>query len=207
VYCVIRHYKMRKPEAAGEIVSRLRAEFVPIVSGARGFASYTVGVSAGGDLVTTGFFSDKAGADESVRLASDWVFDNLAQFVEGPPVITEGEVLFHQRHLSSDHGFGVIRRIKVRPGVLAEAVEMMHSKLLPVLQEVPGFMSMAAIDAGNDEVISIGRYRDGASAAEATRRAMEWVPKNAQHLVAGPPEMIDAEIKLRAVSEAGFAPA
>lgn len=204
MFCVIRQYTLKSPAVLEELVSKAREEFVPIVSKAPGFASFTIGSTSDGEIVTTSFFKDRAGADESVKLARDWVRDNVAQHMTGPPRVTAGEVLFHKRHMSGDHGFGVIRRIRLKDGAFDETLRMMQAKLLPVLAEAPGFMSMLAMNPGNGELISIGRYRDRASAEEATRRATAFVAQNAAHLMTGPPEMIDAEIKLRHVNEANF---
>ena len=37
----------------------------------------------------------QAQAEASIRLAADWVKQNLAVLVEGPPTVTSGEVTLH----------------------------------------------------------------------------------------------------------------
>jgi hypothetical protein len=38
---------------------------------------------------------DKAGTDQSIKLARDWIKENLPNTGAGAPVITEGEVIAH----------------------------------------------------------------------------------------------------------------
>jgi hypothetical protein len=38
-------------------------------------------------------YEDQAGADESVRVAHDWVRDNAATLIPNPPQVTEGQVV------------------------------------------------------------------------------------------------------------------
>ena len=70
--------------------------FVPIVSKAPGFVAYYV-VDAGNDVVASvSVFQDQNGAEESNRMAADWVKENIASLVSGPPEVTAGAVTVHQ---------------------------------------------------------------------------------------------------------------
>src|SRR5438067_883755 len=97
MYCVVRLYKMKSTKDVDKVVEATRSEFLPIVDKAPGFMAYTMAAAEGGELVTIGMFADRAGAAESTRLAADWVRDNLAWAVEGPPKIAEGEVRIQER--------------------------------------------------------------------------------------------------------------
>jgi hypothetical protein len=71
--------------------------FVPIISQAPGFVAYYV-VDAGNDLVASvSVFQDQAGAEESNRMAADWVKQNIASLVSGVPEITAGAVTVHKK--------------------------------------------------------------------------------------------------------------
>ncbi len=87
MFAVIRHYHF-DPEDGAEIDRRIREEFVALVKSAKGFVRYywlDTGDSEGASLSV---FKDKAGADESVRLAADYVKEHLSklltQNIEGP---------------------------------------------------------------------------------------------------------------------------
>ena len=201
MYCVVRQYKMKSPEDIDKVIDGIRDAFLPIVSKERGFVGYSVALSEQGELITTGFFQDRAGADESTRLAADWVRDNMKSAVDGPPKVTEGDVRIQERR-GGEATYGLLRRAKLQSGKMNEALDLMRGKMIPMLAEVPGFVSTALLEVGPDEFLTLGAWRDRASAQEATRRGMAFMQEHAAHLMAGPPEMIDGEIKLRHINEA-----
>ena len=95
MYASIRRYKT-SPGAAAELAQRVNQGFVPIISQAPGFVAYYV-VDAGNDVVASvSVFQDQAGAEESNRMAADWVKENIASLLTGPPEITAGAVTVHK---------------------------------------------------------------------------------------------------------------
>ena len=95
MYVSIRRYKTR-PNAAAELARRVEQDFVPIISKVPGFVAYYT-VDAGKDVVASvSVFQDKAGAEESNRMAADWVKENIPSLVAGSPEITAGEVSVHK---------------------------------------------------------------------------------------------------------------
>lgn len=90
-YGVIRHYQV-DAKNMGEIVSRAKSGFVPLVNKLPGFAAYTILDAGKGVLVTISGFTTKAGAEESTKKAAEWVKENLKQLVPNPPEVTAGEV-------------------------------------------------------------------------------------------------------------------
>jgi len=202
MYGVVRIYKMKSAGDIAKVAEIVRTGFLPIVSNAPGYVAYTLAVAAGGELVTVGFFKDRASAEESTRLAADWVRDNLAWSVEGPPKIATGEVRI-QEVSDGDATYGTMRRGKVKPGKMKEALARIKGKLVPLLSASPGFVRAAFLEVGSDEFLSVAAWRDRASADEATRRAMALMQEQGD-VISGPPEMLDAEIKLHDVNEAAL---
>ncbi len=91
MYVAVRLYKV-KAGSMDEIVRIAQEGFVPLIRQAPEFVAY-YGVVTGKDSVfTVSIFQDQAGADESTRLAADFVRQNLAELVEGPPELHAGEV-------------------------------------------------------------------------------------------------------------------
>ena len=89
MYIAVRRYKAN-PGTVDEIATRVQSGFIPIVSKAPGFVAYHL-IDGGNDVVVSvSIFEDRAGADESTRLAADWVRQNLASMLQGPPEITAG---------------------------------------------------------------------------------------------------------------------
>jgi hypothetical protein len=94
MFAVIRHYHF-DPKDSAEIDRRIREEFVPIIKKAKGFVRYYWLDTGNGEGASLSVFSDKAGADESVRLAADWVKENLSKLLTEKPEIIEGPVKAH----------------------------------------------------------------------------------------------------------------
>jgi heme-degrading monooxygenase HmoA len=202
MYGVVRLYKMKSAGDIDKVVDATRSGFLPIVSKAPGYVAYTMAIAPDGELATVGFFTDRAGAEESTRLAAGWVRDNVAWSVEGPPKIAEGEVRI-QEVRDGEATYGTMRRGKVQPGKMQEALELLRTKLVPLLSSAPGFVRVAFLESGTDEYLSLAAWTDRASAEEATRRAMALMQQQGD-VIAGPPEMMDAEIKLHDVNEAAL---
>ena len=202
MYGVVRLYKMKSADRdVDKVVAAVRDSFLPIVTKVPGFASYTMALSESGELVTIGFFRERADADESTRLAGDWVRDNIMWAVEGLPKTEGGEVRLQER-LGGDVSYGTVRRWKLQPGKMNEALFLFRSQLLPLLSSTPGFVNVAILESGPDEFLSLGAWRDRASAQEATRHLMTFIQEHAGDVVVGPPVMLDGEVLLRRVNEA-----
>jgi hypothetical protein len=90
-YGVIRRYQV-DPKNMGEIVSRAKSGFVPLVNKLPGFATYSILDAGKGILVTLSGFMTKAEAEESTKKAAGWVKENLKQLVPHPPEVTAGKV-------------------------------------------------------------------------------------------------------------------
>jgi quinol monooxygenase YgiN len=93
-YAVVRHYHF-KPEDGAEIDRRVRDGFVPLIRKAKGFIRYYWLDTGGGEGASFSVFQDREGADESVRLAADWVRQHLATLITQKPEVIEGPVVAH----------------------------------------------------------------------------------------------------------------
>ncbi|MFF8935314.1 hypothetical protein ACF08O_11405 [Streptomyces paradoxus] len=91
MHAVIRRYEgVTDPAEAGR---RVNEEFLPLVREVQGFVAYYFVDAGGGVMVSTGFFEDRAGAEESTARAGGFVRDRLAELLPNPPQVTAGEVL------------------------------------------------------------------------------------------------------------------
>ena len=93
-FAVIRHYHFDKKNSA-EIDRKVRDGFVPLIRKAKGFIRYYWLDTGKGEGASFGVFRDKAGADESVRLAADFVREHLSKLMTSKPEIIEGPVVAH----------------------------------------------------------------------------------------------------------------
>jgi hypothetical protein len=94
MYAAVRHYHFNAKDSA-EIDRRVREDFVPLIKKAKGFVRYYWLDTGKGEGVSLSVFKDKAGADESVRLAADYVKNHMSKFVIAKPEVIEGPVKAH----------------------------------------------------------------------------------------------------------------
>jgi quinol monooxygenase YgiN len=94
MFAVIRHYHF-SPKDGAEIDRRIAEEFVPIVKSAKGFVRYYWLDTGDGEGASLSVYKDKAGADESVRLAADYVREHLSKLLTQKPEIIQGPVKAH----------------------------------------------------------------------------------------------------------------
>ncbi len=79
--------------SAKEVTRLVNEGFVPIISQAPGFVAY-FGVDGGdGTWASLSIFETQAQADESNRLAADFVKKNLASLMKGAPDTTAGDLV------------------------------------------------------------------------------------------------------------------
>jgi hypothetical protein len=94
MYAIIRHYHFKKEDSA--IIDKLVHEiFVPLIKKANGFVRYYWLDTGKGEGASLSVFQDKAGADESVILAAQFVEDHLSKYVLQKPEVIEGTVKAH----------------------------------------------------------------------------------------------------------------
>jgi hypothetical protein len=94
MFAVIRHYHF-KPEDGKKIDQMVQEGFVPLLKKANGFVRYYWLDTGAGEGVSLSVFQDKAGADESVLLAADFVKTNMSEFLSQKPEVIEGPVKAH----------------------------------------------------------------------------------------------------------------
>jgi hypothetical protein len=94
MFAVIRHYHFDKKDSA-EIDRLVREGFVPLIKKAPGFVRYYWLDTGNGEGASFGVFKDKAGADESVKLAADFVQHHMSKYVKQKPEIIEGPIVAH----------------------------------------------------------------------------------------------------------------
>lgn len=89
MYIVVRRYT--GASALADAMVQREQEVRDLISSVPGFRAYYAARTDGGGVATVTVCDDKAGTDESVRRAGDWVRTNLSGASISPPEITEGE--------------------------------------------------------------------------------------------------------------------
>ena len=90
---VIRHY--RGNSQLFDELERRTDEVEKVIRGVSGFVNYYLVRTEDGGGFTVSVFEDKTGTDESIRVAADWVRQNVPQAAGSPPEVIEGRVVLH----------------------------------------------------------------------------------------------------------------
>ena len=94
MYASVRRYGT---SSAKEVTERVKEGFVPIISQGPGFVAYYAIDSGDGVWTSVSIFETQAGAEESNRMAADWIKQNVASLLSGSPEITAGELVVSKR--------------------------------------------------------------------------------------------------------------
>lgn len=94
MYAVVRHYHFKK-EDSEKIDKVIQEGFVPLLKGAKGFVRYYWLDTGEGEGASLSVFNEKAGADESIRLAAEFVKEHMSQLLNQKPEVIEGPVKAH----------------------------------------------------------------------------------------------------------------
>jgi quinol monooxygenase YgiN len=94
MFAVIRHYHFN-PNDGAEIDRRYARSLYQSLRMQRGFVRYYWLDTGNGEGASISVFKDKAGANESVRLAADYVKKHLSKLLTQKPEIIEGPVKAH----------------------------------------------------------------------------------------------------------------
>jgi hypothetical protein len=97
MYATIRRYEAIDQTRTSELVKKVDETLVPRLSKLPGFSGYHLIEAGNGVMSSVGFFDTSAQADESTRVASNWVREEkLETALPNPPKITGGEVVVHK---------------------------------------------------------------------------------------------------------------
>jgi hypothetical protein len=97
MHATIRRYEGIDQNRTDELVKKVNESLIPRLSKMPGFNGYYLIDADNGVMSSFGFFDTSAQADESSRVAANWVRDEkLETALPNPPEIIGGEVLVHK---------------------------------------------------------------------------------------------------------------
>ena len=94
MHAVIRTYSGKGAKELFDLLEKRKAEVEPLIRAVKGFVSYSLVHTADGGF-SVSVCMDKAGTDESIRAARDWIKQNAPNAGVSPPAISEGSVVLH----------------------------------------------------------------------------------------------------------------
>ena len=97
MFATIRRYEAIDQARTSEVVKQADETLLPSLSELPGFSGYYLIEAGNGVMSSISFFDTSAHADESTRVASDWVREyKLETALPNPPKITSGEIVAHR---------------------------------------------------------------------------------------------------------------
>lgn len=94
MHTVIRSYSGSGATSLFDLLDERKSEVEELIRAVNGFVSYSLlRTPDGGASVTT--CQDKAGTDESLQLAKNWIQENASHLDVHPPVVSEGSNILH----------------------------------------------------------------------------------------------------------------
>jgi hypothetical protein len=97
MFVTIRRYEAIDQSRTSELVKKVDETLVPRLSKLPGFSGYHLVEAGNGVISSIGFFETSAQADESTRVASNWVREEkLETALPNPPKVTAGEVVVNK---------------------------------------------------------------------------------------------------------------
>jgi hypothetical protein len=97
MFATIRRYESVDQTLSSELVKKVEETLVPRLTKLPGFAGYHLIDAGNGVMTSIGIFETSAQADESTRLASNWVREEkLETALPKPPRMTTGEIVVHK---------------------------------------------------------------------------------------------------------------
>ena len=92
MYAIVRNYSGAGAKQLFDVLERQVADVEATLRKVPGLVTYTLVRSGDGGMSIT-VCEDKAGADESVKIAREWIKKNAANVPAYPPAIMEGPVI------------------------------------------------------------------------------------------------------------------
>ena len=97
MFATVRRYEGIDASNKDELTKRVGESLAPKLSKLPGFSSYFLIDTGNGVMSSIGLFDTSTQANESTRVASEWVRDEkLENILQTPPKVTEGEVIVHK---------------------------------------------------------------------------------------------------------------
>ena len=97
MYATVRRYEGVDQSRTDELTKKVDQSLLPRLSKLPGFEGYYLIEAGNGVMSSIGLFDTSAHADESTRVAANWVREEkLETALPNPPKITDGEVIVHK---------------------------------------------------------------------------------------------------------------
>jgi uncharacterized protein (UPF0218 family) len=92
MHAVVRNYSGSGAKELFDMLEERKGEVEEVIRSVSGLVAYTMVRTADGGVTVT-ICQDKAGTDESLEVARNWIKENASDLSTSPPAVSEGTVL------------------------------------------------------------------------------------------------------------------
>ena len=93
MHAVVRTYSGKGSKKLIDVIEKNQTEVEGLLRAINGFVSYYLARTTRGGF-SVFVYQDKAGTDESIRVARDWIAKNAGNLGTARPTVSEGTVVF-----------------------------------------------------------------------------------------------------------------
>ena len=97
MHAVTRSYSGKGAKELIDVLEKNKTDIEKLIKSIRGFVSYSLVRTPEGGFSVSVFYQDKAGVEESVRVARDWIGKNASNTGAAAPTVSEGTVILHAK--------------------------------------------------------------------------------------------------------------
>jgi hypothetical protein len=94
MHAIVRTYSGSGAKELIDVIEKDKSEVERLIRSVKGFVSYSLVRTAGGGF-SVSIYQDKAGTEESSRIAREWIANNAPNTSVAAPSISEGSVIVH----------------------------------------------------------------------------------------------------------------
>src|SRR3954454_11552071 len=94
MHATVRKYSGKGSKELIDLLEKRQSDVKQLITSIKGFVSYSLVRTADGGF-SVSVYQDKAGADESVKQAREWIGQNASATGAGVPTMSEGSVVLH----------------------------------------------------------------------------------------------------------------
>ena len=92
MHAIVRTYSGKGAKELFDVLEKRKMDVESLIRSVKGFVSYSLIRTADGGISVT-VCSNKAGTDESLQKARDWIKENASNTGVGAPAVSEGSIV------------------------------------------------------------------------------------------------------------------
>ncbi len=207
VFVSIRHYAGLDPDGQDELY-RLTAEgFLPLIRESEGYIGY-YWLHEGEDVVAVSLFESQEQAAASSESAREYVAENLAHLVQGPPRTVEGQVDIGFVEMLDGMGDGAVSSLHASLRIyddfeaddLDEFIAIVEDGFLPIMRETDGFFGYYLMNDGAGVVSAINIFDSEASSLASNENARDFVAENLTAYLPSAPLIVSGRVGIASLA-------